>query len=306
MPLSVAASSFVGQLVEAGFKPFHKMELQEARDGMAALFQMMGPGPQSVSAADHEVEVTGGTISVRLLMPSQTPQALIIYYHGGGWALGTIDDYDGFGRRLAEVTGCAVLLVNYRLAPEFPYPTPVDDAEAAFRWASTAAELSLPAGLPVIVAGDSAGGAIAAAVARRSGDVGGPRIAAQMLLCPVVQADRRFPSQNDPECQVVIGWDDMAWFWDFYAPNAASRSEPDASPLCAQRYEGLPPSLIITAQYDVNRDPAEQYASNIKDAGVAVELVRFDGEFHAFPAFSALPSSDEAMIAMSKFVKSIV
>jgi acetyl esterase len=278
------------------------MEIDEARAGMAGLFQMMGSGPETIGSVDVTIPADGAELAARLYRPAAPPHSLIIYYHGGGWTLGTIDDYDGFARTLAEVTGSAVLLGGYRLAPEHPFPVPVNDASTILGWASDHCEALLGAALPVIVAGDSAGGALAATVARRARDGSGPAIAAQVLLCPVLQSGRRFASQGDPECQIVIGIDDMQWFWSNYAPNAADRLSPDAAPLLAASLSGLPPALIITAEYDVNRDEAEDYARQLALAGVKVRQARHTGEFHAFPVFLVLPASQAALAEVAEFL----
>ena len=206
---------------------------------------------------------------------------MIVYYHGGGWVLGTVDQFDALGRRLAARTGCAVVLVDYRLAPEHRYPAAVEDAWTALEW--TAAHLEEIAGdpVPLIVAGDSAGGCLAAVVAQRAREVG-PEIALQVLVYPVTDCDLDRGSYLEPENQLIVGRDTMTWFWDHYAPDPAVRSRPDASPLRAASLAGLPPAVVLTAQYDLLRDEGEAYAERLAQEGVRVEHRHFDGQMHTF------------------------
>ena len=216
---------------------------------------------------------------------------MIVYYHGGGWVLGALDQFDALARRLAERTGCAVVLVDYRLAPEHRYPTAVEDALTALHW--TAANLEEIAGsaVPLIVAGDSAGGCLAAVVAQRSREAG-PEIALQVLVYPVTDCDLDRDSYLEPENQLLVSRDTMAWFWDHYAPDPSVRTSPDASPLRARTLAGLPPAVVLTAEYDVLRDEGEAYAQRLAQDGVRVEHERFDGQMHGFFMMGdILPSS---------------
>ena len=220
---------------------------------------------------------------------------MIVYYHGGGWVLGTVDQFDALGRRLAARTGCAVVLVDYRLAPEHRYPAAVEDAWTALEW--TAAHLEEIAGdsVPLIVAGDSAGGCLAAVVAQRAREVG-PEIALQVLVYPVTDCDLDRGSYLEPENQLIVGRDTMTWFWDLYAPDPAVRSRPDASPLRAASLAGLPPAVVLTAQYDPLRDEGEAYAERLAQEGVRVEHRHFDDQMHTFFMLGdALPGSAEGL-----------
>ena len=203
----------------------------------------------------------GHPIPIRVLVPQQGARGVIVYLHGGGWVIGTIDEFDTLARKLAERTSCAVVLVDYRLAPEHRYPTAVDDCDAALDW--TAEHLADIAGhddVPLIVAGDSAGGNLAAVMAQRARDRDGPAIALQVLIYPVTDADFDRPSYVDPDNQLLLTREGMVWFWDHYVPDAAQRAEPDASPLHAAILERLPPAVVLTAEHDVLRDEGEAYA----------------------------------------------
>jgi cation diffusion facilitator CzcD-associated flavoprotein CzcO/acetyl esterase/lipase len=226
-------------------------------------------------------DVELGSMRLRLLVPNERARGVIVYYHGGGWVLGALDQFDALARRLAAGTGCAVVLVDYRLAPEDRYPAAVEDAWTALKW--TAANIEEIAGCPVplIVAGDSAGGCLAAVVAQRSREAG-PEIALQVLVYPVTDCDLDRDSYLDPENQLIVSRDTMAWFWDHYAPDPSVRSSPDASPLRARTLAGLPPAVMLTAQHDVLRDEGEAYAERLAQDGVRVEHRRFDGQMHGF------------------------
>ena len=179
--------------------------------------------------------------------------SLVVYYHGGGWVIGNIDEYDNLGRRLANRLGAAVVLVNYRKAPEHRYPAAVEDSWAALQWA--AAHMGEIAGgqVPLIVMGDSAGGNLSAVMAQRAHREGGPQLARQVLIYPVTDADLDNDTYTDPENQLLLTRESMVWFWDHYAPDPASRRNPDASPLQAADADlaGLAPAVVLTAEHDV-------------------------------------------------------
>jgi acetyl esterase len=302
--LDLATRAILDQLATAGGKPLHEGTPEEARALGKAFAELAGPAPAMARADDHDVPVPGGVIPVRVLVPTQVARGVIVYFHGGGWVIGSVDEFDTMARKLAERTSCAVVLVDYRLAPEHRYPTAVDDSYAALEW--TAARLTEITGrddVPLIVAGDSAGGNLAAVMALRARDAGGPRIALQVLIYPVTDADFDRPSYVDPENQLILTRDAMVWFWDHYAPGADRRAEPDASPLRAGDLAGLPPAVVMTAEYDVLRDEGEAYADRLKDAGVPVEFKRHAGQMHGFFTFLLLPGSERGFQQVVKAVR---
>ena len=275
--LDEASASFVAELAASGLPPLHMLSPHEAREAGGQMAALYGRGPQMARVEDVEL----GATRLRVLVPGERARGVIVYYHGGGWVLGSLDQFDALGRRLAEKTGCAVALVDYRLAPEHRFPTAVEDAWTALEW--TAANLEQIAGgaVPLIVAGDSAGGCLAAVMAQRA-RTAGPEIALQVLVYPVTDCDLDTDSYLDPANQLLVGRDTMAWFWDHYAPDHAVRSSPDASPLRAQSLAGLPPAVVLTAEHDVLRDEGEAYAERLAQDGVRVEHQRFDGQMHGF------------------------
>jgi acetyl esterase len=291
-------------MASVGGKPLHEGTPEEARALGKAIAALAGPAPAMASVEDHQVAVAGGTIPVRVLVPPQGARGVIVYLHGGGWVIGSIDEYDTMARKLAERTSCAVVLVDYRLAPEHRYPVAVDDCYAALEW--TAARLTEITGrdhVPLIVAGDSAGGNLAAVMALRARDTNGPKIALQVLIYPVTDAEVDRSSYVDPENQLLLTRDAMVWFWDHYAPEADRRAEPDASPLRAASLAGLPPAVVLTAEHDVLRDEGEAYAERLKEAGVAVDFKRHAGQMHGFFVLFALPGSERGFQQVVKAIR---
>jgi acetyl esterase len=235
-----------------------------------------------VNVADMRVRTGGGSVPVRILTPSANPRGVIAYYHGGGWVLGGIGAFEPLGRHIAARTGCTVVLVGYRLAPEYRFPTAVEDSWAALVW--IAGHLTEIAGeqVPLIVAGDSAGGNLAAVVAQRAMKAGGPAIGLQVLVCPVTDCDLNTTSYLDPACQLLLSRELMIWYWDHYAPSREARIHPDASPLRGTPLAGLPSAVILTAEHDPLRDEGELYATMLMRAGVPVRHRRFVGQVHGF------------------------
>lgn len=253
---------------------------------------------QGAAVRDTVVPVAGGSIPARVLLPDGPARAIIVFYHAGGWVLGGLDECEAEAAALAQHTGCAVVCPAYRLAPEYRYPTAVEDAWAALRWAAAnARDITGDTGgpvetggtgeaagrrLPLIVAGESAGGNLAAVVARRSAERGGPDVLLQVLVCPVTDSDTYSLSYTDPGNQLLLDRDEMIWFWDQYVPDPSARIHPDASPLQAVFLTGVPPAVILTAEHDVLRDEGELYAMRLVQAGVPVQHRRFGGQIHGF------------------------
>jgi acetyl esterase len=298
MALDQASVAWLEQARESGFPPVYELTPAQARENSAALRRQRqpGPGPELARVEDATVPVSGGSVPVRVLVPPGQPRAVIVYYHGGGWVLGSVDESDLLGRTLAERTGCAVVLVGYRLAPEYRFPTAVDDSQAALDWAVTRLTEIAGRPVPVVVAGDSAGGNLAAVLARRARSRGGPAISLQVLVYPVTDCDLSTTSYTDPANQLILSAQSMVWFWDHYAPEEEARMHPDASPLRAPDVSHLPPAVVITAEHDVLRDEGELYATRLVKAGVPVVFRRFDGQMHGFfTQVGILTATDEAI-----------
>jgi acetyl esterase len=307
MPLSQANADFMAMLAAMGTKPLNEMSVEEARETMGAFKALVPPGPEVARVEELEVPLPGATpLPVRVYVPDGDVRGVIVYYHGGGWVLGDLDGYDPLMRVLANATGFTVANVDYRLAPEHRYPTAVDDCTTAFAWiAGNRAQLGAD-GQPLVVAGDSAGGNLAAVVARRMRDTSGPQPAMQVLVYPVTDCDLDAPCHLDPENQQFLDRDSMVWFWGHYAPDPARRGEPDASPLRVADLRGLPPALVITAQYDPLREEGEAYAARLEEAGVPTTLIRHDGQMHGFFSVLVIPGHDVAIGQIATALNDVV
>jgi acetyl esterase len=247
-----------------------------------------------LAAVDHDggppiplpvvADVDADGVPARLYAARADAPALL-YLHGGGWVAGSVETVDRLCRRIADRSGCAVLSVDYRLAPEHPFPAPIEDAETALAWLRReGAGLGVDA-RRVAIGGDSAGGHLATVVARRERDAGRP-LDYQVLIYPVID-----PTASADSYDEMAGYgldrEDMRFYWNAFAPAVGDRFSPDASPMAAD-LTGMPPTLLITAEYDVLRDEGEEYAAALIEAGVSVVTVRYQGVNHAFARKLAL------------------
>lgn len=253
---------------------------------------------------DRQIPGPGGSIPVRIyLPPGPRPLPVLVYFHGGGWVIGSVDGYDARCRLLADWAGCAIVSVDYRMAPEHPFPAAVDDAYAATCWAAEyAAQYGGDPG-SVAVGGDSAGGNLAAVVSQLARDRHGPRLVFQCLIYPVVDTDLDTGSYRENAAGYNLTRDAMAWFIQQYVPDPAQRTDPRVAPLRAADFGGLPPAFVITAEFDPLRDEGEAYVAALKHAGVPVQLHRYEGMFHGFWGMSAL--LDRAKEAMAETGKAL-
>jgi acetyl esterase len=270
--------------------PLTVSTLTEVRRSMVeATPAEVGPGPAVATVADLDA----GGVPARLYRngaPNRAP--VILFAHGGGWVMGDLDTHDGLCRHLAVASGWAVLAVDYRLAPEHPYPAAVDDLSSGLAWlrGNGAARYELDP-QRIAVAGDSSGGHLAAVVARRARDAGAG-VAAQILVCPALDPAADYP----PLDEYGLHRDEMRFFWDAYAPAGVDRSDPDLSPLTADP-AGLPPAVVITAELDVLRDEGERYTASLLRAGIPVVGARYQGMTHDFPRKLAMFDAAHVAIA---------
>ena len=306
MAVDRATAAFLEGMAEAGGKPLHESTPEEARAFGPMLVELLGPAPPMARVEEHAIAVADGEVQLRVLVPIEPPRGVFVYYHGGGWVVGSIDESETMARKLAERTSCAVVLVEYRLAPEHRYPTAVDDSYAALEWVGEHLRQIAGTDVPLIVGGDSAGGNLAAVMALRARDRGGPRIDLQVLIYPVTDADLDRPSYTDPENQTLLTRDGMIWFWDHYLPDASRRTEPDASPLHAADLAGLPPAVVMTAEHDPLRDEGEAYAARLAEAGVVVDFQRHAGQVHGFLSLLMLPGSELGFQQVVKAVRACI
>ena len=277
MALDFASQAMLEAMAAAGMKPVHRSTVAEVRGG----WRLQLPGfPIGRAIAMHSIwethiPVTGRFLPLRVYKPTASSTRWIVYFHGGGWTMGSVQESDWWVRRLAAALDANVVSVDYRLAPENPYPAALADADAALAWVSGQA-----GGAPVIVAGDSAGGNIAASLVQRQ--QGRYAIAAQLLICPVLDADLSRASYLVKENQNFLSTKAMRWFWDQYAPTGHDRAHADLSPLRKAWLNGLPRTVLITAEHDVLKDEGAAYAAALAAAGVDVRLREFAGQMHDF------------------------
>ena len=248
--------------------------------------------------AVHEVEslliagVEGHDIACRMYRPVPDAPFLVVYFHGGGWVVGDLDTADGNARHLAVATGADVVSVDYRKAPEHPFPAGLDDAISSVR---TLAD-RFGRGRRVAVAGDSAGANLAAVCARRLASAHGGPVVAQLLAYPVTDCDLTRSSYAD-EPHGVAWRAAMAWCWDLYAPDVTARIHPDASPIRADDVSHAPPAVVLLAGHDGLFDEGAAYARRLADEGVAVTLLVYESALHGFLAYAGLVDLSSAAIA---------
>lgn len=300
MALDSATTGFLQTLADSAppdTPPMWEMTPTEARAAGAALHALYGSGPDMYRVEEHLLNGRdGGIFRVRVLVPGEAPTAVLVYLHGGGWVLGDIDGYDTLGRVLADRSGAAIVLVEYRKAPEHPFPTPVEDSWTALKWAADHLEAIAGGPVPLFVGGDSAGGNLAAVLTHRARDRRGPELAGQVLVYPATDADLTRSSYLEPENQSFLTTDFMRWFWNHYVSDESARAHPEVSPLRADSLSDLPPALVITAEHDVLRDEGEAYAQRLITEGVTVMHRRWSGQMHAFFSMvNILPASAEAL-----------
>jgi acetyl esterase len=290
----------------AGGPPMWELTPDEGRAVVEANNAMIGAGPEVASVRDIVIPSRAGGIPARVYSPGADAPGLVVYYHGGGWVLGSVNSWDASVRALAVASGCDVVSVDYRLAPEHRFPAAADDAFDALEWA--ASDAGLAAGRPIVVAGDSAGGNLATVAALRARDAGGPPIALQVLVYPVTDSDLDRTSYHQyTGTELILNRQDMVWFWDHYAPDPAARVNPYAAPLRATDLTGLPPAYIITAEHDPLREEGFAYADRLRAARVPVEHRHYGSEIHAFFTFvNVLDDADKAVADAGAAIRSAV
>lgn len=283
--------------------PFHSLGVEEARTIVAGLRPSIGDSIHAVE--DFEIPGTHGPIPVRLYRPTDGPGLpVLLYFHGGGWTLGSTDGVDACCRRLARLSDCAVLSVEYRLAPEHKFPIPLDDCFDALTWVAQHGSTRGVDGTTVAVAGDSAGGNLAIAVCLRARDFGGPAIVMQVLAYPAFARPEHFSSFIEYADAPVLTARDCEWFLSNYVRGDADYADPYAIPAAASTLAGLPPAFVVSAEIDPLRDCAEDYARRLIATGVAAELRRYDGVCHGFfTEVGTLTAADAAVAEAASRVR---
>ncbi|MEO1957418.1 MAG: alpha/beta hydrolase [Methylophilaceae bacterium] len=302
MSLNESTLNLLGVLAEAEVKPFHEGTPEDARIGIDMLMSNNPNGPQDVSVTDYKLADSG--VTLRVITPPTDAKSIIIYYHGGGWVCGSIDAYESLGRGLSKEASAIVVLVNYRLAPEHPFPTPVDDCWDALLWVDANREVFNGQNLSIVLSGDSAGGNLAAVITQRSTERDhAPRVALQALIYPATDTELDTPSSLSEENQLLLCREDMAWFWNQYVGSSADRSDSEMAPVRSNNLAKLPPTLVITAQHDVLHDDGQRYVEKLKAAGVDVQYLDAEGETHGFMClYGIMPSCQWAVDSIISFI----
>ena len=279
-------------------KPQWALPIGEVRQAFRSMWTPAITGvPLSVSRIkDITVPAGDSPVAVRIYGPARNEaRPIMLYFHGGGYVKGGIEDTDAFCRRLARTSQHVVLSVEYRLAPEYPFPAALDDAYAVTLWACHHAAEVDGASSPIVVCGESAGGNLAAVTCLLARSDARVAIRQQVLLQPAVDFTLSFPSIALPSTQCLVPRDDLAWYYKTYYGNR-NLKDPRVSPLFADDLSGLPPALIIAAEYDTLRDEAQAYADRLQRSGVATRYACYAGMVHGFQQMGGLVAEAQSAV----------
>jgi acetyl esterase len=296
MPLDPQAQQVLEQIAALGLPPNHLVSPSQARINMKS--RPRAAGPEVAKVEDRLIPGPGVEIPVRIYTPTGAgPFPILVWFHGGGWVVGDLETADATARHLTVGASCVVVSVDYRLAPETKFPGAADDCYAATVWAAQQAARINGDANRIAVGGDSSGGNLAAAVSLMARDRSGPPIVFQLLVYPVTARDFETPSYRQNAEGYGLSLDSMRWYWDHYLQHPADASNPYAAPLVAQALEGLPPALVITAEYDPLCDEGEAYARRLQAAGVRTTYSRYGGMTHGFFGMSAVLDKGKQALA---------
>lgn len=301
MPLDEDSRHLLAILTPDDSPPMHQVDIHVLRDAMESRF----PDRERESVAsveDQTVVGPHGDVPVRVYRPElKDAPPVLVYFHGGGWVLGSLETHDAICRALANAARCVVVAVDYRLAPEHPFPHGLQDCQAVVRWVQESSDELGVDGQRVAVGGDSAGGNLAAAVANGSRDENAKPLCHQLLIYPVIDVEQATESYRENAEGYLLTALGMKMFWELYLGEAAASESALASPARVADLSDLPPATVITAQYDPLRDEGEIYAERLKAAGNQVALRRWDGVFHGFVGFAdRIAKGSEAILFSAK------
>ncbi|GKZ13334.1 alpha/beta hydrolase [Haladaptatus sp. T7] len=295
----------VARIEAMGVPPWHALSVESARRVEDDVFTA---DDRAQVAFVRNLSIPGprGKIPIRVYRPDVRDAPVVVFYHGGGWTLGTLDSIDGVCRELANRAECVVVSVDYRLAPEHPFPAGVDDAVAALEWAADHAETFGGDPTRLGVAGTSAGGNLAAVTALYARDFGGPTLSHQSLLYPITNHAFDTDSYEENGDGPLLTRADMEWFWSHYLRSPVDGRNPFASPLRARDLSDLPPATVVTCGHDPLRDEGIAYADRLADAGVSVAHDHYPGMAHGFLSLTGdVTTADEAMDAVASSLGSM-
>jgi acetyl esterase len=282
MPLDPQVKTLLDQM--AGLPRLETLSVADARKQVETRIAVKLPSLPVASVLNRTIPGAGSDLPVRIYTPEGNgPFPLMVFFHGSGFVLCSLDTHDGVCRNLCSAAGCVVVSVDYRLAPEHKFPAGPEDCYTATRWAAEhARELNADSGR-VVIAGDSAGGNMVAVTALMIRDKGGPALRGQLMIYPVTDYfDSGHPSYMENADGYGLTAAGMRWFWSHYLNNESEADSAYVSPLRASDFRGLAPALIITAEYDVLRDEGERYGERLAQAGVPTKVTRYGGMHHGF------------------------
>jgi len=291
MPLDPAAQRFLAMMAAAASEGRSPSTLGERRQAFAKMMRLARADVAAVTGVDGVMPGPAGDLPYRLYAPADDVTELLpgfVYFHGGGMVGGSIESHDLVAAALAQMTGCRLVSVGYRLAPEHRYPAAVEDAIAATKWVSEQARWLGIDAQRLVVGGDSAGATLAAIICQEALRSGGPAIAAQCLICPVLDFEETSPSRAEFAENHLLDSATLEADLALYLPEGVERGDPRVSPLRAVKFAGLPAAIIHTAEFDPMRDEGNAYAAKLVAAGVAVEHTCHDGMIHNFQAMGAI------------------
>ena len=289
MPLDPQAAVILAELAAVKLPDLSTLPPEVLRKAFRELAGRDAEAVELASVEDRTISGPAGPIPVRIYAPEPgaRPLPLLVYFHGGGFVLCDLDTHDPTCRALAKRAGCVVVSVDYRLAPEARFPAAPEDCFAAARWAAANAASLGADPRRVAVAGDSAGGNLAAVVSILARERGGPALVHQLLVYPVTDWDFETCSYRENAEGYLLTRDMMRWFHGHYFAKPEEAADPLAAPLRAPDLRGLPPATVLTAEFDPLRDEGEAYAARLREAGVPTTLTRYDGMFHGFFGMTA-------------------
>ena len=283
MPLDPQVKIILEEDAARNLPAYHELSPLAARKQMLDLSAPVDPLLTAERVVDQRIPGPGGEIPIRLYYPKGDPPfAVVVYFHGGGWVIGDLDSHHALCHALSKSSGCLVVAVDYRLAPENRYPAAVEDAYAAICWVADNAEGIQADARRIAVGGDSAGGTQATVAAMMARDYGKPNIALQVLIYPITDHNFDTPSYLHNADGYMLTRDLMMWFWSHYLADENLADDPYVSPLRAVNLTDLPQALLLTAEYDPLCDEGEEYARRLQEAGVKVKLTRYEGMIHGF------------------------
>ena len=302
MPIEPEVQVLLDQMAAARAGDIADQSVPEAREMMRKMVALSGSGPEVASVEDMDLPGPDGPVAVRLyrptgLSPSGGPPPLLVWLHGGGWVIGDLTTADPTAREMCAGAGVVVASVDYPLAPEHPFPSGPEACLAVTRRLAEEADALGVDPARIAVGGDSAGGNLAAVTALLARDRGGPPLAFQLLVYPATDLLLSFPSVRHNGEGYGLTERAMEWFANHYLSDGGDPKDPMASPMYADDLSGLPPALVITAEFDPLRDEGEAYAKRMQEAGVPVTASRYDGQIHGFFQMTAALAGGRRAVA---------